>query len=139
MLLNNFQEALMSKELKFVIFSPSYSENNGGAVTLHHLCDLINKVGYECYLYPGFDSFEINILNYKAVLPKFFKKVLMQPFRRFKKSKRFSTPTLNNFPGKFALDELVVIYPEIVFGNPLGAKNVVRWLLHNPGFFSGKI
>ena len=124
---------------KFIIFSPSYSENNGGAVTLHHLCHLINKVGYECYLYPGFDNFEINILNYKKVLPIFLKKILREPFRRFKKSKRFNTPILKKFPGEYNLHELVVIYPEIVFGNPLGAKNVVRWLLHDPGFFSGKI
>jgi len=124
---------------KFIIFSPSYSENNGGAVTLHHLCHLINKVGYECYLYPGFDNFEINILNFKKVLPIFLKKILREPFRRFKKSKRFNTPILKKFPGEYNLHELVVIYPEIVFGNPLGAKNVVRWLLNDPGFFSGKI
>jgi len=130
---------LMKNKFKFIIFSPSYSENNGGAVTLHHLCDLINKIGYECYLYPGFDNFEINILNYKYLLPKFLKNIIRQPFRRFKTSKRFNTPVMKNFPGKFAIDELIVIYPEIVFGNPLGAKNVTRWLLHNPGFFSGNI
>lgn len=129
----------MKKQFKFIIFSPSYSENNGGAVTLHHLCDLINKIGYECYLYPGFDNNEINILNYRAVLANFFKKLIRQPFRRFKTSKRFNTPVLKKFPGKFNAEELVVIYPEIVFGNPLGAKNIVRWLLHNPGFFTGKI
>ena len=129
----------MSQKFKFIIFSPSYSENNGGAVTLHHLCDLINNIGYECYLYPGFDTYEINILNYKVVLINFFKKLIRQPFRRFKISKRFKTPVLKKFPGKFNADEFVVIYPEIVFGNPLGAKNIVRWLLHNPGFFTGKI
>jgi hypothetical protein len=30
----------------------------------------------------------------------------------------------------------IVIYPEIVDGNPLGGKRVVRWLLNKPGFFS---
>lgn len=129
----------MTTKFKFIIFSPSYSENNGGAITLHHLCDLINKIGYESYLYPGFDNYEINILNYKPVLLSFLKKLIRQPFRRFKTSKRFNTPILKQFPGKFNPDELVVIYPEIVFGNPLAAKNVVRWLLHDPGFFTGKI
>lgn len=124
---------------KFIIFSPSYSENNGGAVTLHHLCDLINKIGYKCYLYPGFDNVEINLLNYKTVLPSFFKKLIRQPFRIFKTNKRFNTPVLKKIPEKYNFDEFIIIYPEIVFGNPLGAKNVVRWLLHNAGFFSGKI
>lgn len=126
-------------EYKFIIFSPSYSENNGGAITLHHLCDLIIQCGYECYLYPGFDNHELNILNYKEVLPKFFSKLIRHPLRRFKTSKRFTSKILKKFPGKFDLSDLIVIYPEVVFGNPLGAKNVVRWFLHNPGFFSGKI
>ena len=124
---------------KFVIFSPSYSENNGGAVTLHHLCDLINKIGYECYLYPAFDNFELNKNNYKNTLYSFLKKMVRQPLRIFKTSNRFTTPVLYDFPGRHKIEDMVVIYPEIVFGNPLQAKNVVRWLLHNPGFFSKKI
>ena len=124
---------------KFIIFSPSYSKNNGGAVTLHHLCDLIKKNGYDCYLYPAFDNLELNLRNYKQILTKFFKRLIRQPFRKFKTSDRFITPVLKDFPGRLKLEELVVIYPEIVFGNPLGAKNIVRWLLHNPGFFSEKI
>lgn len=124
---------------KFIIFAPSYSENNGGAVTLHHLCDLINSNSRECYLYPGFDNIELNIINYKKVLLKFLFNLIRQPFRFFKTNERFNTPIIKNFPGKFNVEDLIIIYPEIVFGNPLGAKNVVRWLLHNPGFFTNKI
>jgi hypothetical protein len=29
--------------------------------------------------------------------------------------------------------DVVVIYPESVFGNPLGARRVIRWLLNTPG------
>ena len=126
-------------KFKYVIFSPSYSENNGGAVTLHHLCDLINANGNECYLYPGFDNFELNILNYKNTLKIFIGKLLKKPFGIFKTSNRFNTPVLKKFPGKLDLKETIVIYPEIVFGNPLNASNVVRWLLNDPGFFTGKI
>ena len=36
-------------------------------------------------------------------------------------------------------DNWIVIYPEVVYGNPLFASNVVRWFLHEPGFLTGEI
>ena len=30
-------------------------------------------------------------------------------------------------------DNMIVIYPEITIGNPLNAKNVIRWILNTPG------
>ena len=31
----------------------------------------------------------------------------------------------------------IVVYPEVTFGNPLGATNRVRWVLNAPGFIGG--
>ena len=36
---------------------------------------------------------------------------------------------MNSFPG----GEFTVIYPEIITGNPAGARNVIRYLLNKPG------
>jgi hypothetical protein len=119
---------------KILIVAPSYSANNGGSIILHKLCHIINSLGREAYLFPFVDNFELNKFNYKSVLLRFFKKHLREPFRKFKTIPNLNTPVLKKRPENIATDEWIVVYPEIIFGNPLYAKNVVRWLLHNPGF-----
>lgn len=125
---------MISKERNFLICAPSYSENNGGAIVLHKLCSLINQNGGHAYLFPFTDNFEFNKFNYKKVLFKFFKKHLREPFRKFKLNPTFQTPVIKKLPIDISSDSWIVVYPEIIFGNPLNGKNIVRWLLHNPGF-----
>ncbi|UIN34045.1 hypothetical protein [Methylobacterium oryzae] len=36
------------------------------------------------------------------------------------------------------IDDAIVIYPEIVVGNPYGARKVVRWALNEPGLIAGE-
>jgi hypothetical protein len=94
---------------KFVIYTYPFSFGIGGVQFLHKLCDILNNLGYSAYLYP-------------------------QPFPNqidssFFINESYNTPLvtqdiLNN------IDECIVIYPEIIKGNPLMAKNVVRWILN---------
>jgi hypothetical protein len=123
--------------MNFLIFAPSYSPNNGGAIALHKLCHILVEIGHNASIFPMIDNLELNKFNYKQSIRKLIKNQVKNFFKPFRTSPRFKTPITQKLPQNF--DEYIVIYPEITFGNPLKAKNVVRWLLHNPGFHSDTI
>jgi hypothetical protein len=123
---------------RFIIFSPSYNENVGGIIVLHKLCDLLNELGYEAYLYPFFDNIEINVKNLFKPLKIIFKSYFRYKIKPFKTNPSFNTPLFCKNTN-FNSSGYIIVYPEIVFGNPLNGKNVVRWFLHKPGFHTGKI
>ena len=133
---------------RYLIIAPSFDENNGGCIVQHKLCSIISEQGYECYLYPNFtEYFAISArpfnLSIKSIFG-LFKKVFSTLFTEYKKHNSFKTSSAFNTPllkDKNIIfdDDWVVIYPEITFGNPLKAKNVVRWLLHQPGFHTNAI
>lgn len=122
---------------KFVIFAASYSPNTGGIVVLHRLCDLLNRFGYEAQIYPAFKNVLVNknnlVRSIASILYSAFKFRFLRPF---KTNPEFMTPVLTGGSPEINDDD-VIIYSEGVFGNPLNARNVVRWLLHKPGFNFG--
>jgi hypothetical protein len=93
---------------RFVIAAPDYTDIHGGVVAMHRLCDRLNHIGYEAYIEPLGDATGITRPGWDTPLW----------WRR-------------NF------DDTVMVYPEIVTGNPLGAQRVVRWLLNRPAWFTG--
>lgn len=123
---------------KFLIISRSYSENSGGYIVLHKLCDQINRLGGEAYMVPYVDSYEFGRGNLIKPVLRYVKEV-GRGLISYSVNKSFVTPVLKEYKKIKNWDDWVVIYPEVVFGNPLKAKNVVRWFLHNPGHISGKI
>lgn len=123
---------------KILIFSPSYNENSGGIIALHKLCQIINQLGREAYLFPAFSTYEINRNTSLSDLKMIFKSEI-KSLLKFKTNPAFYTPVIYKKKHLGDLNDWIVIYPEIVFGNPLNSKNVVRWLLHNPGFHTKKI
>lgn len=123
---------------KFLIFSPSYNPNEGGAVVLHKLCSLLNDSGHEACLYPLFRTFEIGQEYWRSELFGFFASRIFAWRRKFVQNPVFNTRLLTSLPADLN-SNWIVIYPEIVLGNPLHASNVVRWFLHRPGYHMGRI
>lgn len=121
----------------FIIFAPSYSETSGGAIAMHKLCHLINAIGGKACLFPMFESFYFNHINFKRVLLRMLHRRLKSSFSQYKVHSLWETPVITNLYPGIDLNHAVVVYPEITFGNPLNAPNVVRWMLHNPGFHKG--
>ena len=98
------------KDTKFIIYAPPFDENSGGNVLLHRLCDLLNKEGESAYI----RLWDMPQPNNSGIYGS------------------FNTPLAKISD---LSDNTIVVYPEVVSGNPLMAKNVVRWLLYHPGFF----
>lgn len=123
---------------KFLIMTQSYYENNGGYVVLHKLCDQINRLGREAYLIPYVDNFEFGRRNFVKPFLRFGKETLRR-ILTFKINPEFKTPILKSKATIENNNDWIVIYPEVVFGNPLLAKNIVRWFLHHPGYHTNTI
>lgn len=117
--------------MKFIIYTHSFDEKFGGVIVLHQLCHTLNNLGHEAYLWP----------NNKPLFTRsnFFNPSVLNRWRlskfRFKTYPHFDTPIAN----KKDLSDSIVIYPEIIHGNPLKAEKVVRWLLHKPGVNSERV
>src|SRR6185295_8456760 len=94
---------------QFVIYCPPYTEKSSGVRALHRLCHLLNTAGYRA------------VVHTRTLGPHSV-------------NKKWQTPLWSE--GSTA-ESTVVIYPEIIVGNPLQAKRIVRWTLNYPGVFAG--
>ena len=96
------QNHVINNKIKFIMYTPPYENKCGGIIVMHYLCQLINQID------PN----------------KYYAKLFMH--NDFKYNNQFCTDFAK-------IDEInnntVVIYPETIIGNPLNAKNVVRWIL----------
>jgi hypothetical protein len=97
-----YENHTINNKINIVMYCHPYHEKCGGIVVMHYFCKLINEK-YN-------DTFSAKLFMHNNL--------------------KYKNPFCNNFA---RLDEIndntVVIYPEIISGNPLNAKNVVRWVL----------
>lgn len=135
---------IQKNKLKFLICS--LRQGAGGPIVLHALCQKLQSMGYDSrILIPYWPIFSGNksrllfFLEYLLGLVVDESKVLVKRLlgKRLLFRLRKSSDGVFYYPVKgcrrqwlpFVDDDTVVIYPEIVRGNPLNAKHVVRWLL----------
>jgi hypothetical protein len=111
----------MSVELNYVVYTPSFNPNNGGTIFLHKLVHALNARGERAWLWP---------------MPRLYSRgkrsQIKELFRKppFKTSAELNTPVATKAQ---LTPNTVVVYPELVLGNPLKARHVARWLLYTPG------
>ncbi|MEA5578500.1 methyltransferase type 11 [Anabaena sp. UHCC 0451] len=86
-------------QINFVIYSPCFQSNIGGVVALYSLAYTIDKSGFDCKIFDR-DGFKLS----NSIFEKYAHK-----------------EDIN--------ENTVVVYPEVIVGNPLKAKYVVRWIL----------
>ncbi len=114
--------------MKFVIMS--LPNNTGGAIVRENLCRILRKLGHDAkIIMPQVGSNRKNTPYFLTHTKFVFTNVIGRAFKG----------TLFNMKGcklklfPFVDKKTIVIYPQLTFGNPLKAKNVVRWFLHcNP-------
>lgn len=94
----------------YYIETPPYRRSSAGIRVMHMLCHVLNRLGEEAYVFTSEVNPDLN------------------------------TPTVTEDVVRRHLQagrEPIVVYPEIVSGNPRRAKSVVRYVLNVPGLIGG--
>lgn len=126
--------------VKYLIIGGDYDALSGGVMALHLLCDLLNRSGSEAYLCNRVHSVEARPATrfggLGSVARAWADWHLRGKRRRLVTCPGLLTPVLRDAGVVCGNRDWIVIYPEIIVGNPLAAARVVRWFLHHPGHFS---
>ncbi len=93
--------------MDYLIHAPNYKRTSGGVRALHKLCHCLNQAGCTAYI------------SASGVNPN------------------WNTPKPTQEIANRLAQEGIVIYPEVIRGNPWDAKRVVRYILNRPGLLGG--
>ena len=129
--------------MRFIVVSPR--QRSGGSIVLHKLCKYLEKQGHEARVFlicRGCFTNKIlcgswllwviyNTLNFLAYqICRFTRKLNKNNRGLFEKFFYEPVKGVKYWYGMKAPADVVVIYPEIIYGNPLHGKKIVRWLLY---------
>jgi len=104
------------RKFPYYIVAPAYTSRSAGIRTLHLLCHWLNREGFPAFIHVWGDE-PAPFTNPALITP------LLTPQIVSEHRVAGATP--------------IVVYPEIVPGNPLRAECVVRYALNYPGLLGG--
>jgi hypothetical protein len=111
----------LTSKRNYIVYTFPWNENNGGVIFMHNLVHELNQIGERAFLWKAAPIYKPGrrerLWNWLHPEPMVTNPLLKTPVAR---------------PHDFSTDS-IVIYPELVMGNPLKARHVVRWLLYKPG------
>jgi hypothetical protein len=113
--------------LRYLVVAPPYDPNSGGSIFLHELVHALRSLGADAALWPWNRRPVGSAAHLRAILQR---PSLLWREPPFALAPGRDTPLA---PLHEQVGDSIVVYPEVVLGNPLGARNVVRWLLYRPG------
>ncbi len=111
----------MAEGRNYIIYTFPWHEDNGGVIFMHNLAHELNRMGERALLWKA---------------RPIFRQGLRGSLRSLLRPQPMITNPLLDTPVARPRDltaNSIVIYPELVRGNPLKARYVVRWLLYKPG------
>ena len=105
----------------YIVVTWPWSETNGGVIFMHNLVHELNRMGERAFLW-----------RVGPIVPLGPRGLLRWWLRheRMTSNPDLDTPIARR---RDLTPDSIVVYPELVPGNPLKARNVVRWLLYKPG------
>lgn len=104
------RKLLAKRPHPYYVYAPDYRRTSSGIRVMHMLCDALIRSGHEAYV------------TARVLSPEFMTPQLSE-----------SVVEAHRAQGV----EPIVIYPEVVDGNPLNGRIVVRYILNRPGFIEG--
>lgn len=131
----------MQRDRPYLIYAYPFDDTSGGIIALHALCERLIAMGCKAAIWP---SDKPGSLLLSAVRrPRSTAGYLIRAaLRRLRRQPRFPVCFGGVELEEGTHDDLnnaIMVYPEIVAGNPTGAKNIVRWFLHKPGYHRGLV
>lgn len=125
-----------------IVWTADFDENSGGSIVLHTLAHRLREMGQDVYLA---NSVTLRASKTKSLIGRIW--FGLKHANRKRLARRRGRPVSDGIskvachptmpvPTYFGHPDsrFVVVYPEIIHGNPMNAPYVVRWLLHRPGF-----